>query len=67
MRGLKDEKKARTQIKDDLEALHNLKFEKFTQPIHGKEEDFFNLYIIGSHAIKNGTINASVVEVSDGR
>jgi len=60
MRGLKDEKEARKQIKEDLEALYNLKFEKFTQPIHGKKEDFFNLAIIGSHGIENGKIIVSL-------
>lgn len=60
MRGLKDEKEARKQIKEDLEAIYNLKFEKFTQPIHGKKEDFFNLAIIGSHGIENGKIIVSL-------
>lgn len=60
MRGLKDEKEARKQIKEDLEALYNLKFETFTQPIHGKSQDFINLAIIGSHGIKNGKIFVSL-------
>lgn len=60
MRGLTDEKEARKQIKEDLEAIYNLKFEKFTQPIHGKKEDFFNLAIIGSHGIENGKIIVSL-------
>lgn len=60
MRGLKDEKEARKQIKEDLEALYNLKFETFTQPIHRKSQDFINLAIIGSHGIENGKIFASL-------
>ena len=60
MRGLKDEKEARKQIKEDLEALYNLKFETFTQLIQGKSQDFINLAIIGSHGIKNGKIFASL-------
>ncbi|MBR1485630.1 MAG: hypothetical protein IJ859_01455 [Synergistaceae bacterium] len=60
MRGLKNKKEARKQITEDLEALYNLKFEKFTQLIHGKSEDFINLAIIGTHGIDNGKILASL-------
>ena len=57
-RGLKDEKEARRQVKEDLETLSKITL-SFNQEIEGKPKDFFNLKIIGSHGIKNGVITAS--------
>ena len=57
-RGLKDEKEARRQVKEDLETLSKITL-SFNEKIEGKPKDFFNLKIIGSHGIKNGVITAS--------
>ena len=58
MRGLKDEKEARKQVKEDLETLSNMTL-TFNQKIDGKPKDFLNLKIIGTHGIKNGIISAA--------
>ena len=58
MRGLKDEKEARKQVKEDLETLSNMTL-TFNQKINGKPKDFLNLKIIGTHGIKNGIISAA--------
>ena len=58
IRGLKDERKARQQIKEDLATLSNIQF-SFTQKIEGKPQNFFNIKIIGSHGIENSIIKAS--------
>ena len=58
MRGLKDEKETRKQVKEDLETLSNMTL-TFNQKIDGKPKDFLNLKIIGTHGIKNGIISAA--------
>ncbi|MBR0074131.1 MAG: hypothetical protein IJP96_00040 [Synergistaceae bacterium] len=58
IRGLKDEKEARKQVKEDLETLSNMTL-TFNQKIDGKPKDFINLKIIGTHGIKNGIISAA--------
>jgi len=58
MRGLKDEKEARKQVREDLETLSNMTL-TFNQKIDGKPKDFLNLKIIGTHGIKNGIISAA--------
>lgn len=58
-RGLKDEKEARKQVKEDLETLSKITL-SFKQEIEGKRKDFLNLKIIGSHGIKNGVIMATL-------
>ena len=58
IRGLKDQKEARKQVKEDLETLSNMTL-TFNQKIDGKPKDFLNLKIIGTHGIKNGIISAA--------
>jgi len=58
IRGLKDAKEARKQVREDLETLSNMTL-TFNQKIDGKPKDFLNLKIIGTHGIKNGIISAA--------
>lgn len=57
-RGLKDEKEARKQFKEDFETLSHTKIARFTQKLKGgKTEDFFDIGILQkSGGLVNGVI-----------
>lgn len=57
-RGLKDEKEARKQFREDFETLSHTKIARFTQKLRGgKTEDFFDIGIIQkSGGLVNGVI-----------
>ena len=58
LRGLKDKKTARSQVKADLDTLYNASM-SFKENIKGKDQDFYDVRIIESKGIKNGVIYAS--------
>lgn len=58
LRGIKDKKTARTQVKNDLETLYNASI-SFTEKVKGKPKDFFDMRIIDSKGITKGIITAS--------
>ena len=67
IRGLKDEKSARQQIKEDLETLENIKF-SFTQKRRGKNgASYFDVGILQhSKGIMNGVITVYLDSVFHG-
>lgn len=58
MRGLKDKKEARKQVKADLETLYQASIDT-VQKIKGKNENFRDTRIISDKGIENGIIKAT--------
>lgn len=56
LRGLKDEKSARQQIKEDLSTLSNFRMTFSEKRRNKPTTSYFDLAVIGSHGIKNSFI-----------
>lgn len=59
MRGLKDEKSARQQIKEDLQTLSHFRMEFNEKRRKSKSTPYYDLAIIGSNGIENSYIEAA--------
>ena len=59
LRGLKDEKETRKQVKEDLETLYNVSI-SFKQRLKGrKTADYFDMRLVIDKGIKNGVIQCT--------